>query len=84
MDIGNTNMLNAELEAKQNKFDAVAVESFWSENGELIYVLKEDADLLEYGDILKYILETNGVFDHSTNIKVTHADQTHFHVFCVS
>lgn len=76
--------LNAALEAKQKKFDQAAVESFWSENGELIYVLKEGVDLVEYGDMLKHILETNGAFNHSTNIKVTHADQTQFHVFTVS
>lgn len=76
--------LDAELKAKEQKFDEAVVESFWSENGELIYVLKENTDLVEYGDLLKYILETNGVFEHSTNIKLTHADQTHFHVFSVS
>ncbi|RZK25349.1 MAG: hypothetical protein EOO43_05720 [Flavobacterium sp.] len=84
MDISNTTILNVELEAKQNKFETAAVESFWSENGELIYVLKEGTDLVEYGDILKYILQTHSVFERSTNVKVTHADQTHFHVFSVS
>jgi len=83
MDSSKVAALNAELEAKQKKFDEAAVESFWSENGELIYVLKEGHDLVEYSNILKYILETNGVFEHSTNVKVTHADQTHFQVFSI-
>lgn len=84
MDNSKVAALSAELEAKEKKFDGAIVESFWSENGELIYVLQENTDLVEYGDILKYILETNGVFEHTTNIKVAHADQTHFHVFSVS
>jgi len=40
MDSSRVAALNAALEAKQKKFDQAAVESFWSENGELIYVLK--------------------------------------------
>ena len=56
----------------KRKFGEAAVESFWSVNGEVIYVLKDGADLVEYGDIVKYILETNGALTIRTTSSSRH------------
>jgi len=76
--------MKAKLEVKSEKFHQAVIESFWSEHGELIYVLKDGICLVEYASLLKFISNIAGTFDNSTHIKLMHSDSTHFESFITS
>jgi len=55
----------------QSKFDQGVVESIWSENGELSYVIKDGLDVEEYAMIIKEVLESEKEIAHDFAGKVT-------------
>jgi len=66
--------IDAEYEAKVIQLDQAVIESFWSENGELTYVLRDGTDLLEYADLTKSILEINRTFDTGVTVRLKHSN----------
>lgn len=66
---------DAEFEAIKKDFNDNVVESGWSENGELIYVLKDEADLDKYAKSAEIILSSYFEPEIDFICKVMHADQ---------
>jgi len=73
----NTEEIDAQIQAKRDKFNAQVIESFWSENGELTYVLNEGADLEEYGKLIETILAETSEPEMDFICKLIHADGQH-------
>lgn len=67
-----------ELNALKERFDDGLIESLWSENGELMYIIKEGLDLNEYALLAKKILESEGDIAHDFTGKVTNKSKTEF------
>lgn len=65
-----------DLKALKHKFDEGVIESLWSENGELMYIIKDGLDLNEYALIAKQILESERDIAHDFTGKVTNQSQT--------
>ena len=60
----------------QAKFDQAVVESIWSENGELSYVIKDGLDLDEYAQVIKAVLESQKEIAHDFSGTVTNESKT--------
>ena len=80
MNAEQTQTFFAELD---EKFSAATQKSFWSENGELIYVMNSGTELQEYAEIIELILHDNAPFEHSTVVKVTDEGQSEFVSFTI-
>lgn len=57
-----------------DKFNEQVIESYWSENGELIYILKDEANLQEYAQIVKQLF-ISAEIKHNFTGKVAHTNQ---------
>ncbi|QDW26294.1 hypothetical protein FFJ24_016315 [Pedobacter sp. KBS0701] len=71
-----TNISKEDLSVLKKKFDDGVIESVWSENGELMYVIKDGLDLNEYALTAKQILESEGDIAHDFTGKVTNESKT--------
>ena len=80
MNAEQTQTFFAELD---EKFSAATQKSFWSENGELIYILNPGTELKEYAEMIELILQDNAPFEHSTVVKVTDEGQSEFVSFTI-
>ncbi|WP_156166794.1 hypothetical protein [Pedobacter sp. BMA] len=58
-----------------DKFNEQVIESYWSENGELIYILKDEANLEQYAGIAKKLLTASPELDQNFTGKVAHTNQ---------
>ncbi len=67
-----------ELHTLKTKFDDGLIESLWSENGELMYIIKDGLDLNEYALLAKQILESEGDIAHDFTGKVTNESKNEF------
>jgi len=65
-----------DLKTLKHKFDDGVIESLWSENGELTYIIKDGLDLNEYALAAKQILESDRDIAHDFTGKVTHQSET--------
>jgi hypothetical protein len=70
------NISKEDLNALKKKFDDGVIESLWSENGELMYIIKDGLDLNEYALAAKQILESEGDIAHDFTGKVTNRSKT--------
>ncbi|MEH3112875.1 hypothetical protein [Pedobacter terrae] len=67
-----------DLNELKKKFDEGLIESLWSENGELMYIIKDGLDLNEYALLAKQILESEGDIAHDFTGKVTNQSKTEY------
>ncbi len=65
-----------DLNTLKKKFDEGLIESQWSENGELMYIVKDGLNLEEYALLAKQILESEGDIAHDFTGKVTNKSKT--------
>jgi hypothetical protein len=65
----------------QAKFDQGVVESIWSENGELSYVIKDGLNIEEYAIVIKEVLESQKEIAHDFAGTVTNESRTAFAKF---
>jgi len=72
------NRMKEDLKVIKQNFEAGVIESLWSENGELVYVIKDDLDLEEYAILAKRVLESEGDIAHDFTGKVTHPGKAEF------
>lgn len=65
---------DAEFEAIQKEFNENVIESGWSENGELVYILKDESDLDKYAKSAEIILNSYWEPEMDFVCKVMHSD----------
>ena len=65
-----------DLNTLKKKFNDGLIESLWSENGELTYIINDGLDLNEYANLAKQILESEGDIAHDFIGKVTNKSKT--------
>jgi hypothetical protein len=65
-----------DLNTLKKKFNDGLIESSWSENGELTYIINDGLDLNEYAKLAKRILEGEGDIAHDFIGKVTNKSRT--------
>lgn len=70
-----TSAIDAEMKALNAKFNEKVVESYWSENGELVYILQDGTDLKEYAEMVEKVLNDNWAPEIDYVCKVMHADE---------
>jgi hypothetical protein len=70
------NISKEDLNTLKKKFEDGVIESLWSENGELMYIIKDGLDLNEYAQTAKQILESEGDIAHDFTGKVTNNSKT--------
>jgi len=64
--------------AIKKKFENGVIESAWSENGELTYIIKDGLDLNEYALAAKLVLESERDIAHDFTGKITNSSKTGF------
>ncbi len=69
-------MTKEDLPALKQKFEDGMIESVWSENGELTYIIKDGLDLNEYALAAKQILESDSDIAHDFVGKVTNESKS--------
>jgi hypothetical protein len=66
--------MDAEMNALNEKFNEKVIESYWSENGELIYVMQDGTNLKEYAKIAETILKDNWSSETDFICKLMYSD----------
>jgi len=66
------------LEEIHERFLGAVVESYYGENGELVYILKQETDLEEYAGMIKTVLSSKVGLDLTQVVRVTNQDQSHY------
>ncbi|RZJ84141.1 MAG: hypothetical protein EOO20_21630 [Chryseobacterium sp.] len=61
----------------KEKFDQGILESIWSENGELSYLIKDGLDVDEYAIIIKQVLESEKEIAHDFSGTVSNESRTY-------
>jgi hypothetical protein len=69
---------DAEFDAIKNDFNENVIESGWSENGELIYILKDGSNVEQYAKSAEIILNSYWEPEMDFVCKVMHADGKDF------
>ena len=72
------NTSKEDLNVLKKKFDDGLIESLWSENGELMYIIKDGLDLNKYALLAKQVLESEGAIAHDFTGKVTNKSKSEF------
>jgi len=68
--------MDNDIEYLRTKFNKVLVDTVWSDNGELGYVIQDGFDLNEYAQIAKKILEADRDIAHDFVGTVSNLSQT--------
>jgi len=77
MENQNIRPIDPDIDGMRENFNAKVSESYWSENGELVYVLENGTDLEKYSQMIKMIFSDTGEPEMDFIIKVMHADGGH-------
>ncbi|WP_421940096.1 hypothetical protein [Pedobacter sp.] len=68
--------MDNDIEYLRTKFNKVLVDTVWSDNGELGYIIQDGFDLNEYAEMAKKILEADRDIAHDFVGTVSNQSQT--------
>jgi hypothetical protein len=75
MEKQNREDLHAEIQTMRERFNEKVNQSYWSENGEPVYIFQEETDLEEYADLIEMILKDTAESEMDFICKLMHADE---------